>query len=212
MSLQQGSGGILPGSIPRMVSLPAGTNSCSRAVFRHQKRWPEDAGRAGSQHAGPVRDRAFLIFKGQRGATTTGQADSPAKDSKQSSRPRVSPRGTRKLGFLYMSVSQMEAVLLKTKAASFPKTQLIYSQQVSPGTQKICYQTGNEKIPISSRRKGEETHPYRDRKSADQNPRHIREMTVPFFNAGSYESRVPLRLQSLLRELPSQGCFLTPLY
>ena len=34
-----------------------------------------------------------------------------------------------------------------------PTPQMIYSQQVSPGTQKICYQTGNEKISISFRRK-----------------------------------------------------------
>lgn len=39
---------------------------------------------------------------------------------------------------------------MKTKAASFPtpSPQLIYSYQVSPGIQKICYQTGNEKYPF----------------------------------------------------------------
>lgn len=178
-------GGILPGSIPRMVSLPPGTNSCSRAAFRHRKGWPEDTARVGSQHAGPVRDQAFLAFRGRRGATTTGRADTAQEGFQNNpSRSHVSPRGTRKLGFLYMSISQMEAVLLKTKAASFPMTQPIYSQQVSPGTQKIRDRTGNEKISISSQRKGEESHPYRDRKSADQNPSHVREMTVPFFNAG----------------------------
>lgn len=168
-----------------MVSLPPGTNSCSRAAFRHRKGWPEDTARVGSQHAGPVRDQAFLAFRGRRGATTTGRADTAQEGFQNNpSRSHVSPRGTRKLGFLYMSISQMEAVLLKTKAASFPMTQPIYSQQVSPGTQKIRDRTGNEKISISSQRKGEESHPYRDRKSADQNPSHVREMTVPFFNAG----------------------------
>lgn len=97
-------------------------------------------------------------------------------DSEQSFKVCDSPRGTRKRGSTDMLwILQMKAILMKTKAASFlptPSSQMIYSYQVSPGIQKICYQTGNEKISISSTRKGEESHPYRDRKSTGQDPSH----------------------------------------
>ena len=191
--------------------LTAAPWQCVGTKRADQRTWPE----RNPQHAGPVRDQAFLAFSRRRGSTTTGQADTAQERIQNNpSRSCVSPRGTRKLRFPYMSISQIEgSAANKSSFLPTPKTQLIYSQQVSPGTQKICYRTGNEKISISSQRKGEESHPYTDRKSADQNPSHVREMTVPFFNAGSYESQVPLRLPSLLREeLPSQDYLLIALY
>lgn len=123
VSLQQGSGGILPGSIPRMVSLPAGTNSCSRAVFRHPKASARRRGQSGVTARRPrVRDQAFLIFNGAKGRVTTDRSSrQPSKGFKQSSRPRVSPRYWRKLGFLYMSVLKWKLFCWKQKAASFPQ-------------------------------------------------------------------------------------------
>ena len=82
-----------------------------------QRTWPE----WNPQHAGPVRDQAFLAFSRRRGSTTTGQADTAQERIQNNpSRSCVSPRGTRKLQFPYMSISQIEVVLLQTKAASFP--------------------------------------------------------------------------------------------
>lgn len=122
------------------------------------------------QHIDPHDGTSFSDQSGRRGSTTVGQE---AEIQNNLFRSYASPRGIRKLGLMYMLwIPQVKAILLKTKGSLLPNTtsQLIYSQQVSPGTHKICYQTGNKKISTSSRRKGEEPHPYRDRKSADQDP------------------------------------------
>lgn len=99
----------------------------------------------------------------------------------------VSPRGDKEAWVpVYALNSSNESHSAENKSSLLPTltTQVIYSQSVSPGAQKTCYQTGNEKISISSRRKGEESHPHRDRKPADQDRSHAQGNDCSLLKAG----------------------------
>lgn len=141
-------GGILPGSISRMVSLPPGTNSCSledsgtkRADQRMWQEW-------NPHHVGPREGPVFLWPKWEKGLYYhRSSRHSSEKDSKQSLWVMCLPKGYKEVWvhvYVY-PLSESHSAESKSSLLPTPITQLIYSQQMSLGTQKICCQTGNEK-------------------------------------------------------------------
>lgn len=115
----------------------------------------------------------------------------------------ASPRGTRKLEFIHMHawIPQRKAILLQTKANSFPPPRpnwFIVSKCLLV-LRKYVIKQEMKKYPFLPEGRGWKHIPIETGNQLIRIQAMLRKMTVPFSRQGFVQSPVPLRLQSLPR-------------
>lgn len=154
---------ILPGSIPKVVSLPTRSNRCFPVGWNTKKDcWGNEASMEPVGHCKEL--SCYGLSQRMKRSNTTGQVGTAQeRDLKQSSYVCNSSKRTGSsdlLFFFFFFNSSNENFCWKQKQPpSFPpKAQLIYSHQVSPGIQQNMLSTGNRKKIHVFPKEGEEPH------------------------------------------------------